>query len=157
MVIPDPAYSELMDACGRWCTFFRTLVWLKEEYLTTDGEPAPEMLYYDPSVDHALVFVVTGQNYNLLFSAICFIVSLTLSEIFTVPTPKIEVCKVSLIGLVQYFGILSIPFAIPMIEPTVAPLQSVSKPVSTAMQIDFPNAPPPYSNAATTIIALEMV
>ena len=34
-------------------------------------------------------------------------------------------------------------YIIPMIEPTVAPLQSVSKPVSTAIQIDFPKSPPP--------------
>jgi hypothetical protein len=47
--IPDPAYSELMDACGRWCTFLRTFTWMNKDYLTpADG--ASEMTYYAPSV-----------------------------------------------------------------------------------------------------------
>ena len=68
-----------------------------------------------------------------------------------------DVCNVSLIGFFQYSGIFSYPIIIPSTEPTVAPLQSVSKPVSTAIQMDFPKSPFPYSSEATTIIAFDMV
>ena len=50
VVIPDPAYMEVMDACGRWCTFLRTYTWLCEEYLTPDGAAQAEMTYFAPSV-----------------------------------------------------------------------------------------------------------
>lgn len=54
VVVPDPAYSELMDACGRWCTFLRTFTWMREEYLIAAGEAKADMTYYAPSV-HWLV------------------------------------------------------------------------------------------------------
>ncbi|MBQ9151454.1 MAG: heparinase II/III family protein [Clostridia bacterium] len=54
VVIPDPAYSELMDGCGRWCTFLRTFTWMREEYLTSEDNAKGEMIYYAPSV-HWLV------------------------------------------------------------------------------------------------------
>ena len=54
VVIPDPAYSELMDGCGRWCTFLRTFTWMREEYLTSEDNAKGEMTYYAPSV-HWLV------------------------------------------------------------------------------------------------------
>lgn len=53
VIIPNPAYSELMDGCGRWCTFLRTFTWLREEYLTVD-QVQSELTYYAPSV-HWLV------------------------------------------------------------------------------------------------------
>ena len=40
---------------------------------------------------------------------ICVKVFATLSDMLTVPTPKIDVCSLSFIGLCQYSGILSIP------------------------------------------------
>ena len=54
VVVPDPAYMEMMDACGRWCTLLRSFTWLKAEYLTPAAEAAEEMVYYAPSV-HWLV------------------------------------------------------------------------------------------------------
>ena len=54
VVVPDPAYMEMMDACGRWCTLLRSFTWLKAEYLTPASEAAEEMVYYAPSV-HWLV------------------------------------------------------------------------------------------------------
>lgn len=54
VVVPDPAYMEMMDACGRWCTLLRSFTWLKEEYLTPAAEADEEMVYYAPSV-HWLV------------------------------------------------------------------------------------------------------
>ena len=50
VTIPDPAYSELMDGCGRWCTFLRSFTWLREEYLAVTGEAQGDMTYYAPSV-----------------------------------------------------------------------------------------------------------
>ncbi len=76
------------------------------------------------------------------FYLICSIVFLTALGMLTVLTPKIEVLIVLFTGPVQHWGIPSIPFAIPSTEPTVAPLQSVSKPVSTAIQTDFPSKQP---------------
>lgn len=54
VAVPDPAYMEMMDACGRWCTLLRSFTWLKAEYLTPAAEAAEEMVYYAPSV-HWLV------------------------------------------------------------------------------------------------------
>lgn len=54
VVVPDPAYMEMMDACGRWCTLLRSFTWLKAEYLTPAAAAAEEMVYYAPSV-HWLV------------------------------------------------------------------------------------------------------
>ena len=49
VVVPDPAYSELMDGCGRWCTFLRTFTWMKEAYLTPAANCKTDMTYYAPS------------------------------------------------------------------------------------------------------------
>lgn len=54
VAVPDPAYMEMMDACGRWCTFLRSFTWLKAEHLAPASEAAEEMVYYAPSV-HWLV------------------------------------------------------------------------------------------------------
>ena len=68
VVVPDPAYSELMDACGRWCTFLRTFTWMKEEYLQPAADAAEEMTYYAPSVNWlvyrsaAYSFAATGGH-----------------------------------------------------------------------------------------------
>ena len=51
VVVPDPAYMEMMDACGRWCTLLRSFTWLKEEYLTPTAEAKTDMTYYAPSVN----------------------------------------------------------------------------------------------------------
>lgn len=59
--VPDPAYMEMMDACGRWCTLLRSFTWLKAEYLTPAAEAAEEMVYYAPSV-HWLV--KRGKTYS---------------------------------------------------------------------------------------------
>ena len=48
--VPDPAYMEMMDACGRWCTLLRSFTWLKAAYLTPSAESSGEMTYYAPSV-----------------------------------------------------------------------------------------------------------
>ena len=50
VIIPDPAYSELMDSCGRWCTFLRSFTWMKEEYLASTADATTDMTYYAPSV-----------------------------------------------------------------------------------------------------------
>lgn len=50
VVVPNPAYSELMDGCGRWCTFLRTFTWLNEAYLNPTTEASSDMVYYAPSV-----------------------------------------------------------------------------------------------------------
>lgn len=50
MIIPDPAYSELMDNCGRWCTYLRTFTWLEPAYLQVAGVGSEDMVYYAPSV-----------------------------------------------------------------------------------------------------------
>lgn len=51
VVVPDPAYMEMMDSCGRWCTFSRSFTWLKAAYLTPDAEASSDMVYYAPSVN----------------------------------------------------------------------------------------------------------
>ena len=50
VAVPDPAYMEMMDACGRWCTFLRSFTWLKAEHLAPAAEASGEMTYYAPSV-----------------------------------------------------------------------------------------------------------
>ena len=50
VVVPDPAYTELMDGCGRWCTFLRSFTWLREEYTAHEAEAGGGMTYYAPSV-----------------------------------------------------------------------------------------------------------
>lgn len=61
VVIPNPAYSELMDGCGRWCTFLRTFAWLREEYLIPATDASAEMTYYAPSVNW---LVKRGTTYS---------------------------------------------------------------------------------------------
>ena len=51
VAVPDPAYMEMMDACGRWCTFLRSFTWLKAEHLAPAAEASGEMTYYAPSVN----------------------------------------------------------------------------------------------------------
>lgn len=51
VAVPDPAYMEMMDACGRWCTFLRSFTWLKAEHLAPAPEASGEMTYYAPSVN----------------------------------------------------------------------------------------------------------
>ncbi len=51
VVIPDPAYSELLDACGRWCTFLRTFTWMRKEYMTSSADATTDMTYFAPSVN----------------------------------------------------------------------------------------------------------
>lgn len=66
--IPHPAHSELMDACGRWCTFLRSITWMNEAYLTPDREADAAMTYYAPSVhwlikrDKAYSFAAKGGH-----------------------------------------------------------------------------------------------
>ena len=50
VTVPDPRYSELMDGCGRWCTFLRTFTWMREEYLDVREDGVADMTYYAPSV-----------------------------------------------------------------------------------------------------------
>ena len=50
VVVPDSAYMEMMDSCGRWCTFLRSFTWLKEEYLIPAAEAKTDMTYFAPSV-----------------------------------------------------------------------------------------------------------
>lgn len=50
VILPDPAYSEMMDACGRWCTFLRTFTWMREEFLHATADAAADMTYFAPSV-----------------------------------------------------------------------------------------------------------
>ena len=50
VVVPDPAYSELMDACGRWCTFLRSFTWMDEAYLEESRSGVSAMTYYASSV-----------------------------------------------------------------------------------------------------------
>lgn len=59
-----------------------------------------------------------------------------ISRMLTFPTPKMEVSSIPFSGFLHCCPTQSAPLRIPSTEPTVAPLQSVSKPVSTAMQID---------------------
>ena len=47
ITVPDRAYSYNTDSRGRWPIFFRSLLWLKEEYLTPD-ERAEEYTEYFP-------------------------------------------------------------------------------------------------------------
>ena len=61
VVLPDPSYSELMDGCGRWCTFLRTFPWLREEYLHPTAEATADMTYFAPSV-HWLI--KRGERYS---------------------------------------------------------------------------------------------
>ena len=61
VTVPDPAYMELMDGCGRWCTTLRSFTWLKEEYLTSAADAASETVYYAPSVSW---LVKRGQAYS---------------------------------------------------------------------------------------------
>ena len=51
VTVPDPRYSELMDGCGRWCTFLRSFTWMREEYIPSVSEGAGNMTYYAPSVN----------------------------------------------------------------------------------------------------------
>lgn len=50
VILPDPAYSELMDACGRWCTYLRTFTWMEKAYLVPADHVNAAMTYYAPSV-----------------------------------------------------------------------------------------------------------
>ena len=61
VVVPDPAYSELMDACGRWCTFLRTFTWMNVAYMTSTPEAAADMVYYAPSVNW---LIKRGKSYS---------------------------------------------------------------------------------------------
>ena len=49
------------------------------------------------------------------------------------------------------------PSRIPMMEPTVAPLQSVSNAGCTALHIDLPKSSSPHNSATTQMTALEFV
>ncbi len=51
VTLPDPSYSELVDGCGRWCTFLRNFTWMREAYLTPDAQGGGSMTYYAPSVN----------------------------------------------------------------------------------------------------------
>lgn len=51
VTVPDPRYSELMDACGRWCTFLRSFTWMREEYIPSVSDGAGDMTYYALSVN----------------------------------------------------------------------------------------------------------
>lgn len=61
VVIPDPAYSELMDGCGRWCTFLRSFSWMEPDYATGEKIGGGEMTYYAPSVNW---LVKRGERYS---------------------------------------------------------------------------------------------
>lgn len=61
VAVPDPAYMEMMDACGRWCTFLRSFTWLKAEHLAPAAEASGEMTYYAPSVNW---FIKRGRAYS---------------------------------------------------------------------------------------------
>ncbi|MBQ9132041.1 MAG: heparinase II/III family protein, partial [Clostridia bacterium] len=50
VTVPDPAYGQFMDACGRWCTFLRSITWMREEYASATPDTDRELLYYAPSV-----------------------------------------------------------------------------------------------------------
>ena len=61
VIVPDPAYSELMDNCGRWCTFRRTFTWLQEESVNTAAEAKADMTYFAPSVSW---LIRRGRKYS---------------------------------------------------------------------------------------------
>ena len=58
--IPDPKDSYNGDGCGRWCLHIRSILWMKEEYLTPD-ENAPEATYY---AEHSQWMVHKNANYG---------------------------------------------------------------------------------------------
>ncbi len=61
VVVPDPAYMEMMDACGRWCTFLRSFTWMKAAYMTPAAEASAGLVYYAPSVNW---LVIRGARYS---------------------------------------------------------------------------------------------
>lgn len=49
VTVPDPRYTEMIDGCGRWCTFLRSFTWT--DPACVPAENATEaMTYYAPSV-----------------------------------------------------------------------------------------------------------
>ena len=77
-------------------------------------------------IDH--INIQRTEIQNLHFS-MCLSVSSILSSIFTLPTPNICVSSLPWIGSVHSLPTADIPFIMPITEPAVAALQSVSKPV----------------------------
>ncbi len=61
VTVPDPAYSELLDACGRWCTFLRSFTWMKAAYMSPAAAASSDMVYYAPSVNW---LVKRGKSYS---------------------------------------------------------------------------------------------
>ena len=55
VALPDPAYTELMDGCGRWCYFLRNFTWLKAEYLSSATSGDTDLVYYAPSPNWLIV------------------------------------------------------------------------------------------------------
>ena len=80
-----------------------------------------------------------------------------IAEIFTRSCPRRVVRSVSCRRAVHERGILAAPSIMPRIDPTVAPLQSVSKPAWTARQMLLPKSPSPYSRAVAQIMAFGSV
>ena len=60
VTIPDEAYAETMDACGRWCTFLRNFTWYDTTYQQTTAT-VEDMLYYAPSVQW---LIKRGESYS---------------------------------------------------------------------------------------------
>ncbi|MBQ9117503.1 MAG: heparinase II/III family protein [Clostridia bacterium] len=63
--IPDPKIAYNADGCGRWCLHIRSLLWLKEEYLTPD-EAIPEATYY---AEHSQWMVHKNTKYGFAAKA----------------------------------------------------------------------------------------
>lgn len=63
--IPDPSISYNADGCGRWCLHIRSILWMKEEYLTPD-EQTPEATYY---AEHSQWIVHKNAKYGFAAKA----------------------------------------------------------------------------------------
>jgi hypothetical protein len=61
VTVPDPAFGETMDACGRWCTFLRNFTWLEPDLVGASDDAEAEMTYFAPSVGW---FIKRGSAYG---------------------------------------------------------------------------------------------
>ena len=63
--VPDPSISYNADGCGRWCLHIRSILWMKEEYLTPD-ENIPEATYF---AEHSQWMVHKNAKYGFAAKA----------------------------------------------------------------------------------------